>query len=191
MAPSAGQGGLPAIDAGTHDPAHPPIDCPLHKAGVGPHGLRPFESVEKYMAHLDRPDRAGWQKPDELVAALGLKGSETVADVGAGSGYFTFRFAKALPRGKVVALDIEPEMIRHIHHTVMTEQIANVTAVLSKPDDPGVPSGTDLVFLCDVLHHVQNRTAWLEKLRQEMRPGAKLVLVEFKEASCRRAHPRR
>ena len=185
--PASAPASTPAVAA--HDPAHPPIDCPLHRAGVDPHAMRPFDTVEKYMAHLDRPDRAAWQKPDELVAALGLTGRETVADVGAGSGYFSFRFAKALPRGKVVALDIEPEMIRHIHHQAMTEKIANVTAVLSKPDDPGVPPGTDVVFLCDVLHHVQNRTAWLEKLRQEMRPGARLVLVEFKEGKLPEGPP--
>ena len=177
-----------------------PIDCPLAKAGGHEHHRgghahggdlhRPFDGdVQKYIAHLDRADRDAWQKPDALVKALGLAGTETVADVGAGSGYFTFRFAKALPRGKVVALDIEPEMIRHVHHKVMTEKIPNVRAVLSKPDDPGVPPGTDLVFLADVLHHVDQRDAWLVKLRTQMKPGAKLVLVEFKEGPLPQGPP--
>ncbi len=101
------------------DPAHPPIDCPLQKLGVDPFHLRPFDGDEKYIAFLEKPERAVWQKPDDVVAALGLEGSETLIDVGAGSGYFTFRFAKALPRGKVIATDTEAEMIRHIHHKVM------------------------------------------------------------------------
>ncbi len=61
---------------------------------------RPFAEVEKYIAFLDRADRAAWQKPGDVVTALGLKGTETVVDLGAGSGYFTFRFAKALPTGR-------------------------------------------------------------------------------------------
>ena len=63
----------------------PGIDCPLRKVGVDPSDLRPFAEVEKYIAFLDRPDRAAWQKPDEVVAALGLQGNETVLDLGAGS----------------------------------------------------------------------------------------------------------
>jgi len=191
--PTADGGGQPAsrttltptasIAAATphHDPAHPPIDCPLRKAGIDPNGLKPFEDVEKYFAFLDRPDRVAWQKPDAVVAALELAGSETVVDLGAGSGYFTFRLAKALPTGKVIAIDIEPEMIRHIHHKVMADGIANVEPVLGQPDDPGIPAQADIVFVCDVLHHVPNREAWLGKLAAEMHQEAKLVLVEFKE----------
>lgn len=82
--------------------ALPPIECPLHRAGIDPTKLRPFEEVEKYIQFLERADWAQWQKPDEVIKALGLKGTETVADLGAGSGYFTFRLAKALSKGKVI-----------------------------------------------------------------------------------------
>ncbi len=151
--------------------------------------MKPFEDTEKYIAFLERPDRAVWQKPDALVASLGLTGSETVVDVGAGSGYFTFRFAKALPRGKVVATDIEPEMVRHIHHRAMTEGVSNAQAVLAEADDPKVPDGAQLVFVCDVLHHVKNRAAWLSKAHAEVAPGTKLVVVEFKEGDLPEGPP--
>jgi ubiquinone/menaquinone biosynthesis C-methylase UbiE len=172
-----------------HDHAHPPVDCPLREAGVNPHALKPFEDVEKYISFLERPDRAVWQKPDAVVSALGLSGIETVADVGAGSGYFTFRFAKALPRGKVVATDVEPEMIRHIHHRAMTEGITNVQVVLGDPDDPKVPADARLVFVCDVLHHVKNRPVWLSNLHREAGAGAKVVVVEFKEGDLPEGPP--
>jgi len=172
-----------------HDPAHPPIDCPLRKQGIDTTHMRPFEDVEKYIAFLERPDRAVWQKPDEVVAALGLRGNETVFDLGAGSGYFTFRLAKALPRGKVIAADTEPEMIRHIHHEVMSEGIQNVQAELVKPDDPAAPSDADLVFVCDVLHHVADRPAWLARLVAEMKPGSRLVLIEFKQGNLPEGPP--
>ena len=172
-----------------HDPARPPIDCPLRKQGIDPNHLRPFEDVEKYIAFLERPDRAIWQKPDAVVAALGLTGVETVVDLGAGSGYFTFRLANALPHGQVIAADTEPEMIRHIHHRLTSEGIRNVEAVLIQSDDPGIPRDADLVFVCDVLHHVPDRTAWLGKIASEMGPGTRLVLVEFKEGDLPEGPP--
>jgi ubiquinone/menaquinone biosynthesis C-methylase UbiE len=184
----------PATATGTHDPEHdlasgPPIDCPLRKHGIDPTHMRPFADVEKYIAFLERESRAKWQKPDEIVAALHLKGTETIFDLGAGSGYFTFRFAKALPDGKVVAADTEPEMIRHIHHKAMTEGIRNVHATIIKTDDPGVTADADVVFLCDVLHHVADKAAWLKKLTTEMKAGARLVLIEFKEGKLPEGPP--
>jgi SAM-dependent methyltransferase len=167
----------------------PGIDCPLRKAGVDPNDLRPFAEVEKYIAFLDRPDRAAWQKPDEVVTALGLRGNETVFDLGAGSGYFSFKLAQALPRGKVVAADLEPEMIRHIHHKAMVEGLTNLSPVIIKADDPQVPGEADLVFVCDVLHHVQDRAGWLKKAVSEMKPGARFVLIEFKEGKLPEGPP--
>lgn len=178
-----------AAQTGAHDPANPPIDCPLHRAGVQPGALKPFDEVETYIAFLERPDRARWQKPDEVVAALHLTGAETVADVGAGSGYFSFRIARALPKGRVVALDVEPEMVRHVHHRVITEGISNVQALLADPKDPSVPREADVVFVCDVIHHVEGREAWLRKLAAEVRPGARLVVIEFKEGQLPEGPP--
>jgi SAM-dependent methyltransferase len=197
-APAAEDAGVPLpvavtpVNAAPATPgpnAAPPIDCPLHAAGVHAEHMKPFEEVEKYIAFLERPDRALWQKPDEVVEALRLGPTDTVADVGAGSGYFTFRMAKALPRGTVVAIDIEPEMVRHIHHKAMTEGVANVRAVLDKPDEPTLPPEADVVFVCDVLHHVAQREAWLGKLAAQMKPSARLVLVEFKEGPLPQGPP--
>ncbi len=190
---SAPQAAAPAEAVATppaaHDPASPAIDCPLHKKGVSPDTLRPFADTEKYIEFLERPERARWQKPDDVVAALRLTGTETLADVGAGSGYFTFRFARALPKGKVVATDIDPEMVRHVHHKVMSEGIANVQAVLADPTDPTVDAAADVVFLCDVFHHVQGREAWLGRLSSEMKPGARLVVIEFREGKLPEGPP--
>jgi ubiquinone/menaquinone biosynthesis C-methylase UbiE len=161
----------------------------LHELGVDPMHLRPFDDVEKYIAFLEKPERAIWQKPDDVVAALGLKGSETLIDVGAGSGYFSFRFAKALPHGKVIAVDTEAEMIRHIHHKVMSEGIQNIQAVLIKPEDPQVTKEADWVFICDVLHHVPDRPVWLGRISSAMKSGSKLALIEFKEGKLPEGPP--
>jgi SAM-dependent methyltransferase len=179
-----------AADAPRDPSSHEaPIDCPLHGKGGSAEGLRPFADTEKYIAFLERADRASWQKPDEVVRALHLRGTETVSDIGAGSGYFTFRFAEALPNGKVLASDIEPEMVRHMHHKVMTEGIKNVRVSLADPKDPTVSSEADLVFVSDVIHHVEGREAWLEKMYAEMKPGAKLVVLEFKEGNLPEGPP--
>jgi len=184
-APQAAAAPAPSV----HDPAHPPIECPLRKRGVDPSHLRPFDDVEEYIAFLERPDRALWQRSDEVVAALGLAGSETVVDLGAGSGYFTFRLARALPLGHVVAVDTEAEMIRHIHHQAMTASVRNVEAQLVPPDGATIPPATDLVFVCDVLHHVPERAGWLGKVVAQMKPGARLALIEFKEGELPEGPP--
>jgi len=172
-----------------HDPAHPPVDCPMRKAGVDLAQMKPFEEVEEYIAFLEREDRAIWQKPDDIIAALGLNGDEVIDDLGAGSGYFTFRFSAALPRGRVIAADVEPEMLRHIHHKAMLDGIENIEAKLIDANDPAVPDDVDLVFICDVLHHVADRPTWLAKVVAHMPSGARLVLVEFKEGDIPEGPP--
>jgi SAM-dependent methyltransferase len=182
--PSAPDAGQPSPEGGQQA-----IECPLAKHGVHPGDLHPFKETEKYIAFLERPDRAKWQRPDAVVAALGLSGNETVVDVGAGSGYFSFRLARALPRGIVIATDIQPEMVRHMHHKAMSQGVQNLRVVLGDVEDPGIPPEADLVFVCDVLHHVPNQPAWLGKLAREMKPGARLALVEFKEGKLPQGPP--
>ncbi|MFT7463270.1 MAG: SAM-dependent methyltransferase [Pseudohongiellaceae bacterium] len=178
-----------ALGAAGHDPTHPPIDCPLRDQGLDPTLMRPFEEVADYIAFLERSDRAAWQKPDEIVAALHLSGDENIVDLGAGSGYFTFRFAQALPRGSVLATDTEPEMVRHMHHKVLAENLDNVRVELVQPGDPKIPEAVDIVFICDVLHHVPGPGAWLAKLAEQLRPGARVVLIEFKEGDLPEGPP--
>ena len=168
---------------------NPPIDCPLRKQGINPHDMKPFEDTQKYIDFLERSDRAIWQKPDAIIQELHLSGTEKIADVGAGSGYFTFRFAQALPKGKVYAIDIEPEMLRHIHHKAMTEGVNNVEVIKSTPDDPKVPADVDLVFVCDVIHHVKNQKMWLQQLSRQMKRGAHVVVIEFKEGDLPEGPP--
>lgn len=178
-----------ALVGTVHNPSHPPIDCPLRKQGIDASHLRPFEQVTQYIEFLERADRAQWQKPDAVVASLGLNPRDVVFDLGAGSGYFSFRFAAAVPDGRVIAADTEPEMVRHIHHRAMTEGIRNVQVKLIKPNAPEVEAGADVVFLCDVLHHVSDRAGWLNGITSSMKTGARLVLIEFKQGKLPEGPP--
>ena len=129
----------PASAVTSGEGAKAPIDCPLRDKGVAHEHKTPFGNTEKYIDFLERQERVTWQKPGVVIETLKLKGDEKIADVGAGSGYFALRFASALPRGRVYAIDVDPAMIHHIRHRAMADTIDNVEVILSEPDDPKVP----------------------------------------------------
>lgn len=183
-------------------PMHGSIDCPLRSMGAGAghmgHGSmghqhgdkhRPFGSVKKYIAHLDRKDRGSWQKPDAVIQKLALKPQAVVADVGAGSGYFALRIAKQLPKGRVIAIDVEPKMLSHIQQRAKALKLTNVTTVQATASDPKVGNQADLVLVADVLHHVPDQPAWLGRLFKAMKPGARLAIIEFKEGDLPKGPP--
>ncbi len=123
---------------------------------------------------LEDPSRDAWQKPHEVVMALGLKSTDSVADIGAGTGYFARRFAHHA--GKVYAVDISARLLE----TAAKDAPKNLVTVLSKPDDPTLPAASvDVVFICDVLHHIENRAEYMKKLRTALKPGGRLVNIDF------------
>ncbi|MBZ5593480.1 MAG: class I SAM-dependent methyltransferase [Acidobacteriia bacterium] len=131
-------------------------------------------SSEEYARVLEDPSRDEWQKPHEVVMALELKPSEIVADIGAGTGYFARRFAQHA--GKVYAVDIDEKLLAIAH----AKAPANLETVLAAPDDPHLPQHSiDTVFFCDVLHHIENRPAYYAKLAQALKPGGRIVVVDF------------
>ncbi|MBW2278912.1 MAG: class I SAM-dependent methyltransferase, partial [Deltaproteobacteria bacterium] len=138
-----------------------------------------IDDTGAYLELLERPDRSDWQKPDELIAALELTGDEIVYDLGAGSGYFTFKLAKHVPEGGVIAVEVEPDFVNFINRKTFELAVVNATAILTELDDPGAGDEADLVFICNVLHHVDDWEEWVALLYQQMSPGARLAIVEF------------
>jgi len=134
---------------------------------------------DAYFAELESPDRAGWQQPARVVETLRLRAGMTVADVGAGTGYFARRFAAAVgPTGKVLALDIEPEMLEELRRRA--PDATNIETRRAEPADPGLaPASVDVVFICDTGHHLHDRVRYYGKLRRALRRGGRLVLVDF------------
>ena len=141
--------------------------------GQVPHQHHPPSSAE-YAKVLEDPSRDEWQKPHEVVMALELKATDVVADIGAGTGYFARRFANHA--SKVYAVDIDKELLA----VIQKDAPPNVTIVLASPDDPRLPAqSADLIFICDVLHHIQNRTAYYPKLVKALKPGGRVVVIDF------------
>lgn len=148
------------------------------KAHEGHHVPR---SAEQWVTALENPDRDGWQMPEQVVEKLALAPAAAVADIGAGSGYFSDRFARAVgPRGTVFAADIDKGLIEYLGNRAAKEGLDNLKPLLGQPDDPLLPAASvDLVFICDVIHHIENRGPYYAKLARALRPGGRLAIVDF------------
>jgi ubiquinone/menaquinone biosynthesis C-methylase UbiE len=122
-----------------------------------------------------------WKKPDEVVAALRLQPGQVVVDLGAGSGDFTRRFAKAVgPSGRAIGLDIDPAAVARMQQDATTLNLANYEARLVAPADPGLaPASADVIFLSNTYHHIEDRIAYFSRLRSALKPGGRLVIVDF------------
>jgi ubiquinone/menaquinone biosynthesis C-methylase UbiE len=132
---------------------------------------------------LERPERIEEEKPELVIEALQLKGGETVVDFGAGSGYYTFRLAKAVgPRGAVIAADIEPKMLEFIRQRAVRENLTNVGLMNTTEMDPKLPANRiDLVLLVDVYHELSFPYEVMSKIRTALKPQGRVVLIEFRE----------
>jgi len=134
-----------------------------------------------YIAMLEDPERDSFQKPHEVLAALDLKEGEVIADIGAGSGYFTFRFSRHVGEtGRVYAVDISPDMIIHMNRKIRELGTKNVITILAPPDDPLLPSlPVDRLFFCDTWHHIENQTQYLKLLKRILKPSGQLIMIDF------------
>ena len=136
---------------------------------------------KSYIGALEDPKRDAYQKPHEVMRALGLKAGEVIADIGAGSGYFTFRLTHHVgDRGKVYAVDVSPDMIRHINRRIRELKATNVVSILADPDDPLLPEGSvDRFFFSDSWHHIDNQTQYLSLMKKMLKPGGEIVMIDF------------
>lgn len=141
--------------------------------GQVPHQHHP-PSTDEYAKVLEDPSRDEWQKPHDVVMALDLKPTDTIADIGAGTGYFSRRFAQHT--GTVYAVDIDEKLL----NIAQKNAPPNLKTVLASADDPRLQERSiNTIFFCDVLHHIENRPAYYTKLAKALKPGGRIVVIDF------------
>lgn len=136
---------------------------------------------KQYIAMLEREERDGFQMPDEVMRTLAFRPGERVADVGAGSGYFTLRIARAVgPSGSVLATDIRQEMLDFLGNRLREEGVGNVELALVPKDDPQLPPrGLDTIVLVDVWHYIRD-PAYAAKLREGLATEGRVVVIDYR-----------
>jgi ubiquinone/menaquinone biosynthesis C-methylase UbiE len=132
-------------------------------------------------AWLERPQRAASEFPDRVVAAMDLESDDVVADIGAGTGYYTFRLAPRVPDGKVLAVDIQPAMLDTIRTRAAADTLANVVPILGSPTDPNLPDDSvDVALIVFSYTEFSHPREMVTAIREALVPGGRLVLVEYR-----------
>ena len=139
------------------------------------------KDTDAYIAAMEAGDRDAWQRPDALLAALGVRRGQRVAEIGPGPGYFTRRLGRLVgDSGWVYAVDVEPKMLQALHERLRKDGLRNVSTVLAPADDPLLPDGAvDLVLIVDTYHHLTDRPRYLRRLARALRPGGRVAIVDF------------
>jgi predicted methyltransferase len=167
-----------------------PADRYEYRAAHDPDGIGKFY-LGREIAHvmgpggilwLERREREAEEKPQLLIDALEIEPGQTIADLGAGSGYYSFRIAPLVgPTGKVLAIDIQPAMLEVITQRASRERIANVAAVRASVRDPNLaPGSVDLLFMVDVYHELEYPYEVMTKVRAALKPGGRVALIEYR-----------
>ncbi|HEV8131218.1 MAG TPA: methyltransferase domain-containing protein [Acidobacteriota bacterium] len=137
--------------------------------------------ADQWIPRLEAPDRVENLRIPRVIAALHLRQGDVVADIGAGSGVFSRPLAKQIAPGILYAVDIDPELLKHIDATCRSEKIDNVKTVLGATDDPKLPENVALIFLCDTVHHIANPDKYVKKLPAYLKPGGRIAVIDFRD----------
>jgi arsenite methyltransferase len=146
------------------------------------HSSGQMPNVMEYIDRLDRPERDQDQKPAQVIEALGLKPGKHVADLGAGSGYFTQRFVEAVSEtGKVYVIDIEPGALKYVEERLVhMHRPFNAEFILARPDNPKIPvEAVDLIFICNTYHHLEDRITYFRNIKSSLKPGGRIAIIDF------------
>ncbi len=157
---------------------------PASRDGIGKFYMG--REIAHFMSHrgadwLERPEREAEEKPQLLVDQMELRPTDVVADIGAGTGYFTFRLAAEVPQGRVLAVDIQQEMLDLLIANAKQRGIANVEPVLGATADPKLPAGgVDAVLMVDAYHEFDHPREMMAAVVASLKPGGRVILVEYR-----------
>lgn len=152
------------------------------ESGEMPHS---FEDAKMWAKHFEGPERDSWQRPEHVVERMEIQPGMVVADIGAGTGYFLPHLSSAVgPTGKVLALDIEENLVEYMRSRVEKEGYKNAFPKRVAPDDPGLPrQSVDRVLIVNTWHHISERSAYAAKLLEALKPGGAVYVVDFEQNS--------
>lgn len=142
--------------------------------------------IARVMGHegaewLERAERENEERPSVLIEHLKIKPADTVADIGCGTGYFSLRMARLAPQGKVLGVDIQPEMLELLKKNAADQKVANVQPVLGTTDDPKLPTNSvDLVLLVDAYHEFDHPYEMMRHIAESLTPTGRVALVEYR-----------
>jgi len=149
----------------------------IDASGADNPSTRRFDDAARWSTVFDDPVRDAWQNPEGILQGLELATDSIVADIGAGTGYFSAKLAVAVPRGKVYAVDIEPGMVEHLRERFATAGAVNVEAVQASRESPNLPEAVDAVLLVNVQSLVVNPGDYFLRLKTRLKPNARVAIV--------------
>jgi ubiquinone/menaquinone biosynthesis C-methylase UbiE len=142
-----------------------------------------FDDPERFAKSFDDPARDAWQLPTRVIDALEVPASASVADIGAGTGHFSVRLAKAVPRGTVYAVDIEPSMLEHVRRRAVEARLPNIVTVEASTTGPNLPKPIDLAIVVDTYHHIADRPTYFRDLQKALAADARVAVIDFRKDS--------
>lgn len=140
-----------------------------------------FDDPERYSKDFDDPSRDAWQMPDRVIAALDVGPGQVIADIGAGTGYFSVRLARSSARPTVYAVDIEPKMVAFLEARAAKEGLANLRPVQASAEGANLPGPADTIVIVDTFHHIPSRVAYFRRLASSLKPGGQLAIIDFRK----------
>jgi cyclopropane fatty-acyl-phospholipid synthase-like methyltransferase len=152
----------------------------MHAMHTGEGMHHRFDDPALWAQRFDHPDRNTWQHPEEVIRALALAEDAKVADIGAGTGYFTVRLARAVPKGVVYGVDVEPTMAKYIEDRAEKEGLTNVRGVVAASEDAKLPERVDVILVVDTYHHLSHRPAYFRKLLGSLTSGGRIAIIDFR-----------
>ena len=139
-----------------------------------------FDDPEQCAQIFDDPERDAWQLPDRVILALALKPGQSVADIGAGTGYFSVRLARSAAAPKVYAVDSEPAMVKYVRERAAKEKLGKVICLEAAADSPNLPAPVDVALILNGYHHIGNREKYFRRLAKSLKPGGRVAIIDFR-----------
>lgn len=152
-----------------------------HAHPKGHHKHHSFSDAKKWEKVFESKKRDVWQRPDLVLKTLNIKKDHHIADIGSATGYFPIRLAKKANKGKVWAIDIEPNLVDFLNKRAVKEGLDNLTSILGTPSNPLIPSPVDMILTVDTYHHISDRVIYFKNISKKLRKNGRLVIIDFKK----------